>query len=93
MNKLIWFRELLKVSSFKEEQDPLPLIKWLETVRSKQIFNSHLIDLYDLDAWYVENKTGYIHSRSGEFFSIKGARVASKAGIREIDTRIKRVFR
>ena len=86
MNKLIWFRELLKVSSFKEEQDPLPLIKWLETVRSKQIFNSHLIDLYDLDAWYVENKTGNIHSRSGEFFSIKGARVASKAGIREIQS-------
>ena len=86
MNKLIWFRELLKVSSFKEEQDPLPLIKWLETVRSKQIFNSHLIDLYDLDSWYVENKTGNIHSRSGEFFSIKGARVASNAAIREIQS-------
>lgn len=76
----------MKVSSSIEEQNPLPLIKWLETVRSKHTFNSHLINLIDLDDWYVENETSNIQSRSGEFFSIKGARVSSSAGIREIQS-------
>ena len=75
MKTLQWFRELIKVSSSIEEQDPLPLIKWLENVRAKQEFRSHLINLSDLNGWHQENSTGDIYSKSGEFFSITGAKV------------------
>ena len=86
MKTLQWFRELIKVSSSIEEQDPLPLIKWLENVRAKQEIRSHLINLSDLNGWHQENSTGDIYSKSGEFFSITGTKVYLGEGIREVNS-------
>ena len=84
MADIEWFRQLLRGSLDSEEHDPTPLLKWLEGKRSVAKFSARLIDISEIRAWSVEEKTGNIHHESRAFFSIQGVRVTS-IGLREVN--------
>ena len=84
MADIEWFRQLLRGSLDSEEQDPTPLLKWLEEKRSVAKFSARLIDISEIRAWSAEEKTGNIHHESRAFFSIQGVRVTS-IGLREVN--------
>jgi oxidase EvaA len=79
-----WFRELLRYSREVEEHDPSLVLEWLAQKRRAPAFEAHLVGLSKLRSWYVDEQTGDVHSKSGAFFSIQGARVTSSGGLREV---------
>lgn len=79
-----WFRECLRQSRKVENQDPSPVLAWLYDKRKAPEFEAHLVNINDLKSWYVEKRTGDVHSESGGFFSVQGVRVTSGEGLREV---------
>ncbi len=79
---LDWFRERLAASRPVEARDPMPILAWRERLRGSIRFNSGLIGLGQLRDWSLDQH-GDMRHKSGQFFSIEGARV--KGGdVREV---------
>jgi oxidase EvaA len=85
-NEIEWFRDLLRRSKDVEARDPSTVLAWLDQKRKAPAFEAHLVGLSDLASWYVEERTGDVHSDSGAFFSIQGVRVTSEGGLREVSS-------
>ena len=79
-----WFLDLLAISKEVEEQDPSPLLEWLELKRQNPSFSAKLVGLSELRTWSTEVDTGNITHQSGAFFSIEGVSIASN-GLREVN--------
>jgi oxidase EvaA len=79
---LDWFRERLAASRAIEARDPMPILAWRETLRGSIRFKSGLIGLDQLHDW-SHDEHGNIRHKSGQFFSIEGARV-NGGDVREV---------
>ena len=77
------FQNKLKAEVAGEETDPAAILSWLEGLRKKTKFESHLVNLADLQGWSVDGDSGTIGHSSGQFFTIEGARTKAQ-GLREV---------
>jgi dTDP-4-dehydro-6-deoxy-alpha-D-glucopyranose 2,3-dehydratase len=73
---LDWFRERLAASQAIEPKDPTPILAWHEKHRSLIRFKAELIGLDQVRDW-SRDKQGNLRHKSGQFFSVEGARVES----------------
>jgi|TARA_B100000315_G_scaffold21317_1_gene18673 oxidase EvaA len=77
------FQNKLKAGASSEATDPAPILSWLNELREKTKFESHLVNLSDLQGWSVDADTGNIGHSSGQFFTIEGTHTKAQ-GLREV---------
>lgn len=78
-----WLRDRLRASLAREATDPTDIVAWLEERRKRVPFSAKLIPLRDVANWH-QSDDGDISHASGQFFGIRGVRVQSAPGVREI---------
>ncbi|MEE2998734.1 MAG: NDP-hexose 2,3-dehydratase family protein [Pseudomonadota bacterium] len=83
-NVLLEFRSRLRKNIENEPTDPENVLNWLENLRQKKLFESHLIKLSAVEDWSVHLDTGNIEHSTGQFFSVEGVRTKAH-GLREVN--------
>lgn len=79
---LDWFRSRLADSLTRENQDPAPVLAWLEERRASVDFKAELIPLDDVRGWGRDDG-GNVRHQTGQFFGVEGVRIEA-GSLREV---------